>query len=422
MKSVNIEVEVSRATKEIPNIYNNLKLLESEEKTIWGAKTEQIRQLAKDYEILQQGGIYKEPVNNICATICVELRKMNLWASESLAHKVLDQKYKQSEFTPAHTGDNTSTIVPPLEPSQTDNNFISTTGTVTPDQSHYYYANASATDQMFPTYNNPNQEVQIDYLLSKPHNLTDRMTAEELRNHTEQLIDADKKAAETHRELRRRKKDFLEKCIKNKIPLSPQYENLTENQEHISTPHGEIGISEAWEALEDYKKTIEKVQDKLYYFKPPPKIAKMMARAVREEIEFWRPMTDEKFRKDMESWWVVEIDNLVHGKHAAAVMNATIIDEKIKKALINDPENKIDPSSVTPEIKELLVKEGIIKRNLTREQVGDKALEVMQRAIRFAEAQQMKRDFRMWYVNEIEPRIGERARELHRTLSDKSFT
>jgi hypothetical protein len=418
LTAMNGENEVFRIQREIQNIYNNLATLESEERTIYGAKTEQLKQLAKDYEALAQKGIYKEPVSHICATICKECHTRNLLMSESLAHRVLEDKYKQIEFTPNSITNPSSTQDVPL--TQTDSSNW-TTGTTIPGQDPYYYSNPSAAGGMWPTYDEPNKDVQIDFLLNQSKSM-DEMNKDELRDMTEKLIDMDRKESEKHRELRRRKKEYLEKCIRNKVALAPQYDNLEENQKHISTQPGEIGISLAWEKLEEYIRILGKVQDKLYYYKPPNKLALEMADALEEEIEFWRPMADEKFRKDTESWWVVQLDNLWHGKHAAAVMNATIVDEKVKKALTNDDHEKIDPDVIRPEIKELLVKEGVVKRSLTREQVGDKLLEVIQRAIRFSEAQRTKAKFRQWYLQELEPRIARRATDLHEVLSDKSFT
>jgi len=372
------DLEVTRLQRENNNIYANLAQLESEEKVIWGAKSEQIRQLARNYEKLHFKGFYKEPVSHICATIRHELEARNLMFSRWLTYKVLDDHYKQQEQY-AH---------PPVQKHE-DSNLISTSGTTTPDQFPFYFSNDSAQGEMFPVYNEPNREVQIDYLLKQQQKATDEMSRDEKRRATEELLDNLKKVTEVQRELRRRSKDMEDMCHNEKIPLSPEYEQ--EDTEHIGTKYGETGISVAWEAVERYIKMLRKVQDKLYYFKPPMKIARKMSDALDEEIEFWRPMCDEKFRKSTMSWWVVQMDNLAYGKHAAAQMNATILDDKTKRAL-------------------------------TREQVGDKAEACYHQALSWAAAQKYRIEFQNWYIGQVEPRIGRRAKELNPTLSEKSFT
>jgi hypothetical protein len=405
------DIDIVRLQTEIKNIYSNLSQLEQEEGVILHSKTDQIRHLASNYEKLYYKGVYKKALNFICETICDELTRRNLGRSTWLARKVLDQKYKQMQYavgTGARNSDHAeltrdangirtapgSSI--PLESVPADvtqyqqDNYIQTTGTSTQDQDPYYWANHTSADyfaEMTPTYQEPNADVQMDYWL-KQNKSTDHMSKEQFRDHTEKTMDMLRKVTEVQRELRRRSKENLERCLNEKIALSPGYEQA--DSDHVGTVYGKTGISLAWEKIEQYKKILDKVQDKLYYFKPPPKIAKKMADALDEEIEFWRPMADEKFRKDMMSWWITELDNIWYGKHAAGQINATILPDKTKRAL-------------------------------TREQIGDRSEETLQRALRFAAAQRWRVEFQFWYIQEVEPRIAARAKELHGKLSEQSF-
>jgi len=370
----NIQLEISRIERENKNIMNNLFSLENEERVVVNTKSDCLRQLAKNYEKLHGLGAYKGELADICSTICEELRRRNLWASESLAHKALDSKYKRTEHTPY-------TVNPePSPPTITTEEWV-------PSQSptvHYYYGDDTATKH------NDNITSSGDFHVPKQDKPIDEMSSDELRDITENLIKTERKATENQRELRRRRRDYLTECIKRKVALSPEYDQLS-REPHISTEVDESGISEAWEALEDLKEILTKVQDKVWKFKPDKKMAKMMAEAIREEIRFWEPVADEKYRKDQVSWWEVQLDNIWHGKHAAAIMNATILDDKTK-------------------------------RSLTREQVGDKAEEALLRAIRFAAAQKMKMAFHLWYIERVEKPIAKRAKDLHQVLSEQSFT
>lgn len=383
-----VEIEISQITRENRNILSNLIQLEKEEIALERTKSDCLRQMARNYEKLIELGSLVIKVNEICSYLCKLMRTNNLFRSESLAHKVLDAKYKMEQFDPFQNkrqdSYNFDTRVP-----DSKTGFINNNGEILPEQSNFYYSNESAAGELEPTYDEPNHHVPIDYLLQKHKKPLSDLSNDELRDATERLIAAERKATEVQREYRRRKKENLIECTARKVALSPEYEQ--NNEPHISTEFSETGISAAWEAVEEFKELMTKLQDKLYKFKPPARMAKLMAIAVREECEFWRPMCDEKFRKDSLSWWEVECDNLWHGKHAAAIMNATVLDDKTK-------------------------------RSLTREQVGDRSEEALQRAIRFAAAQKMKIEFHKWYISKVEIPIAARAKKLHSVLSEKSFT
>src|SRR5215216_2402593 len=93
------EKQISLIKRENSNIFQNLTLLEGEEKVLITTKTQQIRHLANNYERLHELGDYNEPINHICATIIRLCAEKKLIASSQLARYVLPDKFKQTEFT-----------------------------------------------------------------------------------------------------------------------------------------------------------------------------------------------------------------------------------------------------------------------------------------------------------------------------------
>jgi hypothetical protein len=57
-----------------------------------------------------------------------------------------------------------------------------------------------------------------------------------------------------------------------------------------------------------------------------------MALAFKGEVEFYKPIIDEKYRQCTPAWWVAQIRNMWHGKHAAAIMSSTSLDEKTESS------------------------------------------------------------------------------------------
>lgn len=361
-----VEAEISRILRENQNIYQNLSMLESEERVVIRNKSEQIRHLAKNYERLADPELdyFKEPVNHICATICRELDTRKLGASSQLARAVLPEKYKQTEFTPynfpggGNGQDQQQEQQPQPQPSQ-------------PEQQPQFDYSTMITPEIV-------QEKSIDLLEDT-----------ELRDYTEELIAKERQARELHLELKRRAREGREKCDLKKIPLSPDFEQ--DHEPHHSAESPDTGPSEAWEACLEFQVTIKKLADKLYRWRPPKQVAKDLKFAFEEEIEFYKPFIDEKYRKSQPGWWVTQLHNIWHGKHAAAIMNSTPIDEKTKRAL-------------------------------TREQVGDKYEEDLKRALRFVAAQKVRVKLWWWFHEMNEKGIAKRAKDLNPVLSEKSFT
>src|SRR5215217_302214 len=364
--------EIARIKRENLNIYQNLGTLESEERIVVRSKSEQLIHLAKNYERLAALGDYQKPINHICADICWELSNRKLGASVSLARAILPDRYKQTEFTAYNAGGGGATTTsPPQQQQQEPPTTTPTTPPTTPsfDPSTFDYS----------TLTPPGE----------PPKSTDLMEDSELRDYTEDLITKERQAREALLETRRRAREAREICETKKIALSPEYEQ--DHEPHVSAISADSGPSEAWEACLEFEQTIKKLADKLYRWRPNKQLAKDLKLAFEEEIEFYKPFIDEKYRKSQPSWWVVQLHNLWHGKHAAAIMNATPIDEKTK-------------------------------RSLTREQVGDKQEEDLKRALRFVAAQKVRAKLWWWFYEYNEKGIARRAKDLNPVLSEKSFT
>jgi hypothetical protein len=378
--NVTAEAEIARIKRENQNIIQNLSLLESEERIIVTNKSEQLKHLAKNYERLAELGEYKEPVDHICATICRELTQRNMWASVQQARAVLDKKYKQEEFTPHNLPSSQVELDMSVQPVDINNN----------DNSAWQsYINNS-------NNNNPQPSFQYEQQYSSPLGSPtipdlplDQLPDDKAREIAETLTADERKKREALLESRRRAREAREYCQLHKIPLSPEY--ATDQEPHVSAISPDSGPSEAYYACLELEQTFKKLGEKLFRWRPPQKLAEDLKLAFEEEVEFYKTFVDEKYRECQPAWWVVQINNLWHGKHAAAIMAACPIDEKTK-------------------------------RSLTREQVGDRQTIDLQRALRFAAAQKAKAKCWWWFHEMNRKGIAKRAKELNPVLSEKSFT
>lgn len=396
------EKEISLIKRENANILQNLTVLEGEERALVNSKTQQIKQLARNYERLAELGEYKEPINHICASIvnlCTEPPR-KLFASAQLARMALEDKYKQTQYTShnnlptAETYTTTDTLPSPvIEPTIDNTVFDTEVPREEPNNITNQYFGYSYESAMHAAKDDEESEFEINKPLTS-------MTRDELRQVAEGRRAKTRKSREALLEDRRREKEALEECEKRKIPLSPEFEQLP--VDHISAKSPDSGPSPAWyKAIELYK-AYGKLCDKLYRWRPPKHIQEAMVEAFQADIEFLEPFLDEKYRKCQPQWWVVQLKNLWHGKHGAAIMNSTVIDDNLKRAL-------------------------------TREQVGDRGGQLCHicekkagvdyaRAIRFSLGNKKWAALWQWFVEMNEKGIAKRAVELGPTLSDKAFS
>ena len=396
------EKEISRIKRENSNIFQNLQTLEGEERAVVNTKSQQIQQLARNYERMHDLGEYTEPIDHICSTIvrlCVEKK---LYASGQLARMALPERYKQTQFTSHNNSyqqqqQATETAVanpPNVDPRDTNAIFDQSMQKQDIDNQHYMVDYRLADILNNSAGMPPDASVFVDptsnHLIVDTDKSPTEMTRDELRHYTEAKITQTRKVREQLLENRRREREALEECDKRKIALTPGFEGLL-SQDHISAKSPDSGPSAAWESCVKLIKSYEKLADKLYRWRPPKQIQQDLVDAFEADIEFLEPFLDEKYRKCQPAWWVVQLNNIWHGKHAAAIMNSTPIDEKSRRAL-------------------------------TREQVGDRYEEDVKRAIRFSAAIKKWASLWKWFVQMNEKGIATRAKELGPTLSDKAFS
>lgn len=382
--------QISLIKRENSNIFQNLALLEGEERAVINSKSQQIRHLAGNFEKLHELGDYQEPIDHICATISRLCQERKLIASAQLARMALPEKYKQTQFT-SHNNNNLLTGPPLIENPTLDEALPKE------ENNQYHVIDYRIADVMNQSEGGvggmaPGSEVFVDPVTSellaieKPVAM---MTRDEIRQIAEARIARTRKSREALLEDRRREREILEECDKRKIALTPGYEQ--DSGDHISAKSPDTGPSPAWESCQRLIKSYEKLADKLYRWRPPKHIQQDLVEAFEADIEFLEPFLDEKYRKCQPAWWVVQLNNIWHGKHAAAIMNSTPIDEKSRRAL-------------------------------TREQVGDRYEEDLKRAVRFSSANKKWAILWKWFVEMNEKGIAARAKELGPTLSDKAFS
>lgn len=361
--------EIEQIKRENNNIVQNLRELEKQESQIYGRKKEYIGQMAENYVRLRELGEYKLPLDHICATICSRLTEEGMIATESYARRILPDKYKQAEFM--NTSANTSNYdfqfstanIPSVATNATDN----------------FWSNA-------PTYS-----VNFDPTplppLPKQDKSMDEMNRDELRDATEQRLKIAKQMKEQLRGLEHGNELYVARCARENVALDPEVFKVKEPSE--TTLVNESGETQLYTALKYYSALIDKAAEKVYKLKPKDAEAKKWAKAVMFMAELWKPWADEKYRKDSISWMLVQMDNLAHGKHAAATMHSTLTTDGIKRAL-------------------------------TREQVGDKYEAVLQQAVKLTTAYGDMIAMHRWHSQVAELGIADRAVRMHGKLSEKS--
>lgn len=157
----------------------------------------------------------------------------------------------------------------------------------------------------------------------------------------------------------------------------------------ISAISQESGDSKFYFSLLEYADIIERAAEKVRKYKVPTKLDDKFAKAIKEMVLVWRPWVDEKYRKDTFSWLYVAMDEAAHGKHAAATMHSTQLEDGIKRAL-------------------------------TREQVGDKKEAVYQQALRIIAVWKDLGVMHRWHYETQEKAIANRAIRLRPRLSEQA--
>lgn len=382
--------EIETLKRENKNIVEILQELEKKERSIFDEMHGLIMELVRNYERLHELGEYNDPLNTICAQVIRDLKTKNLLSSISTAYKIIPEKYKQEGYAPdvGDSGIEISDNGGSSYSGEVRGAGFSSSGHVSSESTTNYFANQNGGNEMFPSYRNPNVDVPMNPFKNKLQpTLANELTDEKIREQAEFWAVTDKQLKEQSRESGKRKEFFIELAQARKIALDPEKVRIID--EHLSTPVDESGESQLYHALKYYAQLIDKAADKVFKFKPADKDARKWARAVRTMAELWKPWADEKFRKDSISWMLVQMDNIAHGKHAAATMHATLTPEGIKRAL-------------------------------TREQVGDKYEAVLQQAVMLTTAYYDLIGMHRWHMTKTERNIASRAVNMHPKLSEKS--
>lgn len=136
-------------------------------------------------------------------------------------------------------------------------------------------------------------------------------------------------------------------------------------------------------------KDILEVQKKVIEFPPSDEDAGVWKEAIHDFRQIFKGHIDEKWTKSIPEWFSVQVTNIIHGKHAAAVKHGTVLPDGTK-------------------------------RNLTREQVGDNAEEILTLARKLVDSFSGLAALVAWHIKYAEPKIAERKRELNPVLSDKA--
>lgn len=193
-----------------------------------------------------------------------------------------------------------------------------------------------------------------------------------------------------------------EKKLKAKLALVRDEHELIYNESYnrklqlpsqkvkqVTTPKPEAGQSLLWISLGKGIEKLQAVRDTVYEFPPKPEEDGELSKAVDSFFAVFDGDGDTKWTKDVPEWFNVQITHEQHGKHAAAVKHGTIL-----------PDGS--------------------KRNLTREQVGDNAEDILKRAKELTEAIPFIAAIASWHRDSVEPRVAARKVELGPKLSERA--
>lgn len=204
------------------------------------------------------------------------------------------------------------------------------------------------------------------------------------------LQEEDEKLAEEEKELRAKLARVRDvKAIVQEEASERHLSLPSMRSEVISTPKPDQADTEFSNVLIDISNTFMEVARKVIEFPPSPEDAERYAKAGRVYLSILKPLTDLKYTKDYRGWLETIKTFEEYGKHAAAVKNA-----------IQTPAGT--------------------KRPLTREQVGDKAFEVLEGAIELYNVDPLLVALAEHHRRYKEPHIAERKVNLHDTLSERA--
>jgi hypothetical protein len=356
-------------------IVQELKNLHPQERKLFLIKKGYIDQLASNFVQLHQLGAYTTPLTSISLEVYQFCNKNKVPITQRYVQMLLPKEYKM-DTKPA--GQNRSDIrydvgADVMEDENPD---------LFPEED---IDTLSQEEQLKP---NPIWGRAEEQLIQKP---IDEMSNDELRQVTERTILSEKQKREQLRETARRSEYLQEECEHRKVALDPEV--IKPKEPPISAISLDSGPSLSATAAGELKNAWGRVENKLLKYRPTPELDKKIAAGLKVQVELLEPYADEKFRKDILSWFKIEADKCIMGKNASAKRNAT---------------------KFTPEIQKLL---NILKRDLTREQVGDNFLPMLELAAKVLETQDTMLVLNLWYLSMVEPEIAKRVVKMNPKLS-----
>ena len=352
------EAAISKIKVEIGQALTNLSI----------SKRELILQWASHLEELHRSGRYTKPIDSICKTICYSLEhELGIARMVPGVYAVLPDKYKNKQFQALgyqrahqanqHLHGNGSgqkmggrfhyDVDESIEDSEQnpDVAYHSSTENV-PCSSSPDPLSALNIDLVGVRY--------IDSLTNEPLEWN-QLNRDQKRDWAEYIRKQKIKCEELVEGLSKKQKTVEWMCWEEKIPLvageNEYYDNqhgsaaekhMFEESSVVSTPKPPIeeqGPSEVYwemEHLEEtstkFTKAIQAIKKKLWTYKPNDEDAKRAAKTVIKftrlwdeinatYIEFVKAFGDEKWAFDNFDWMDVQLDNISHGKHAAATMH-----------------------------------------------------------------------------------------------------
>jgi hypothetical protein len=355
------------------NIIKELKAMHPQERELFLKKRGYVDQLAANFKELHVLGEYDKPLSTISLAIYNLCKENNVPISARWIQKILPAEFKDMTRAVYHgprTGDEDDDVMEDENPD------------LFPEES---FDVATQEDEIKP---NPIWGRAEELLIHKP---IDEMTSDELRNITERTILSEKQRREQLRETARRSEFLQQECETRKIALDPEI--IKPKEPPISAVSQDSGPSLTYSSLKRYAAAIDRAAEKVHKYRPPPDLDKKFAAWIEAEIEVWAPYADEKFRKDIIAWFKIEADKCIMGKNASAKRNAT---------------------KFSPEIQKLLK---ILKRDLTREQVGDNFLPMLELAAKVLETQEYRLAMHLWFLNIVDPEIAKRVVKMNPKLS-----
>lgn len=353
------------------NIVQELKNMHPQERELFLKKRGYIDQLASNFKQLHALGAYTKPLTSISLDVYTFLKDNDVLITQRYVQMILPKEYK-IETKPA--GQNRSNIEYEIMEDENPELF--------PEEDIDTLAEE---DEIKP---NPIWGRAEEQLIQKP---IDEMSNDELRQVTERTILSEKQRREQLRETARRSEYLQEECEHRKVALDPEI--IKPKEPPISAQSLDSGPSLSATAAGELKMAWGRVENKLLKYRPPPDLDKKIAAGLRVQVELLEPYADEKFRKDILSWFKIEADKCIMGKNASAKRNAT---------------------KFSPEIQKLL---NILKRDLTREQVGDNFLPMLELSAKVVENQIWYLVLNLWYLSVVEPEIAKRVVKMNPKLS-----